>query len=111
MSDWRSERACKNLTREQTNDSIFGGGTQQAKASREHCAHCPVRELCLWTAMTAEAGDDTFGDSYTEARWFLFGGHTGPQRARLAERLKVTAAYARARLDELLAAYARAGAA
>ncbi len=78
--EWVKDRACRDLDAEKT---VFGHGTAQRATARRYCASCPVREVCLWTAMVAEGARDHDIDEHP-ARWFLFGGLTGPQRTELA---------------------------
>lgn len=71
---WEERAACRG------NDInlFFTDSTKKQAWAKEQCAHCPVTQQCLQTALKAESTE--------EPRYGIFGGLTGEERRRLGPR-------------------------
>ena len=69
--EWWRSAACRG-----SDPTLFHGTPAAHRQAQALCRRCPVSEICLWSAMAAEAP--------TPYRYGVWGGLTAPQRHRLA---------------------------
>ena len=68
--EWWRSAACRG-----SDPGLFHGTPATHRQAQLLCRRCPVAEICLWSAMVAEAP--------TPYRYGVWGGRTGPQRHEL----------------------------
>ncbi len=73
-SNWHLEAACQG-----SDPGLFHGTAAAHRHARAICRRCPVAEVCLWSAMVAEAA--------TPYRYGVWGGCAPPQRHAIADAL------------------------
>ncbi|MGH9156978.1 MAG: WhiB family transcriptional regulator [Acidimicrobiales bacterium] len=79
--EWQRFAACRG-----SDPALFHGTPTAHRQAQLLCRRCPVSEICLWSAMAAEAP--------TPYRYGVWGGLTAPRRHRLATELAGEAAEA-----------------
>jgi len=72
--EWWRSAACRG-----SDPALFHGTPTTHRQAQALCRRCPVAEICLWSAMVAEAP--------TPYRYGVWGAHTAPERHALAATL------------------------